>query len=190
MHERQRWQERHIANEFKSHNVFCASDISLEEIKAQKLLALETPAKGCQHLLNISAFKQAHGRALTLCMTIHRLPLTNPQSPSYTSSTKRRHADLINPPPPLFPSVLSAATSEVSVQTDSSLILRHQGVVLSCLAQGCILNVKKPEILVHGVQSNQLTVHKPAPLHTILPQPPNIAEIFQEIHKHMNNLVN
>ncbi|KAG1954295.1 hypothetical protein F2P79_009530 [Pimephales promelas] len=113
---------------------------------------------------------KAHGRALTLCMTtIHRLPLTNPQSPSYTSSVKRRHADFINPPSPLFPSVLSAATSEISVQTDSSLFLRHQGVVLSCLAHGCILNVKKPEILVCGIQSRQLTVRKPASLHTIPP---------------------
>lgn len=157
--------------------------------------SLQKPQRRAVSSSSTSALSnKAHGRALTLCMTIHRLPLTNPQSPSYTSSVKRRHADFINPPknPPFsfFPSVLSAGTSEISVQTDSSLFLRHQGVVLSCLAHGCILNVKKPEILVRGVQSRQLTFCKPAPLHTNLPKPHNMAHTYLKTHKHMNNLDN
>lgn len=162
---------RRDISQMNSNRTMCFVHLTYHRKKSKhRNCSLQKPQRWAVSTSSTSALSnKAHGRALTLCMTIHRLPLTNPQSPSYTSSVKRRHADFINPPPPPFPSVLSAATSEISVQTDSSLFLRHQGIVLSCLAHGCILNVKKPEILVCGIQSRQLTVHKPASLHTILP---------------------
>ncbi len=71
--------------------------------QSTEIARFRNPSKGLSAPSSTSALSnKAHGRALTLCMTIHRLPLTNPQSPSYTSSTKRDTQIWLTPLHPFF----------------------------------------------------------------------------------------